>query len=90
MKTSAKHHVLTLVDSKLSKRVVILFFHKQISHNVLSPVYAYRVFAAAAKRNDFSLSDDKQFVALISENRWRVQRFVASGSATRVQRETRK
>ena len=56
----------------------------------LSPVYTYRVFAAAAKRGDFSLGDDKLFVALISENRCRVQNFVASESATQVQRKTRK
>ena len=35
----------------------------------LSLVYTYQVFAAAAKRSDFSLSDDKRFVALSSENR---------------------
>ena len=58
--------------------------------HALSLVYTYCVFAAAAKRGDFSLRDDKLFVALISENRRRVQRFAASGSATQVQRETRK
>ena len=69
---------------------LLSYLFAYVRYEILSSVYTYRVFAAAAKRSDFTLIDDKWCVALISKNRWQVQRFAASGSAARVQLKMRK